>query len=191
MTTRRSPRFRGNRSVPRSPSYVGGNEEHPLQVRSPGTFPAFPEQQKTGVEERAGRRVRGGLVICRNVACEVNRRGRDLIGRLSSASAAAVETFAGSKPSAPTLRPQAINPQVENASADNGSDAQLRVEWAQLAAVWGIGGWVNAADEILKRNPAVAPPGAVEAGWRLLDLIEWAGIDSRHPLASETFRDHP
>lgn len=145
----------------------------------------------TGSRDSAGRSVRVGLALCRNVACEVNGRGRDLIARLSAASAAAVEAFVEGKPSAPTLRPQAVYPLVEGASSDYGSDAQLRAEWAQLAAVWGIGGWVNAADDILKRNPAAAPPGAIEAGWRLLDLLEWAGVDSRHPLASQTFRDHP
>jgi hypothetical protein len=44
MTTPKSPRNRGTGSVPRSPSYVGRNGEHACQVRSSGTFLAFPEQ---------------------------------------------------------------------------------------------------------------------------------------------------
>jgi hypothetical protein len=92
---------------------------------------------------------------------------------------------------APTLRPQAANAQVGGASSDYESEVDLRAEWAQLAADWGIGGWVNAADDILKRAPHLAPPGAIEAGWRLLDLIEWIGMDSRHPRAADVWRAEP
>jgi hypothetical protein len=92
---------------------------------------------------------------------------------------------------APTLRPRAVNAQVEDPSSDYRSDVELRAQWAKLAADWGIGGYVNAADELLKRDPAAGPPGAIEAGWRLLDLLEWIDLPSLDPRSFEAWRAEP
>lgn len=187
MKTQKPPEARATGSVPRSPSYVGGNAEHASHVRSCGTFLVFPEQDTTDHDAPATWLVRTANEMCRNVACAREWLWRALLGAHRRWS----QSVTRADQDAPTLRPQAVNAQVEDASADNGSEVELRAEWAQLAADWGIGGWINQADEILKRNPAAAPPGAIEAGWRLLDLIEWAGIDSRHLLASDVWRAEP
>jgi hypothetical protein len=131
----------------------------------------------------ANRPVRPANEFCRNVA-----RVREGLRRVLVYGARPVTR---AEQCAPTLRPQAVNAQVGGASSDNGSDVELRAEWAQLAAAWGIGGWVNQADELLKRDPAAAPPGAIEAGWRLLDLLEWIDLPSTDPRSFETWRSEP
>lgn len=77
-------------------------------------------------------------------------------------------------------------------AADRAALAVDPAEWRAVVAGWGVGGLVNALDELAKRSGDSTPPAVLGASVALLRLLVVLGVaDGRAPLAAQVWRAEP
>lgn len=68
----------------------------------------------------------------------------------------------------------------------------VRDDLMHWAATWGLGGAVNALDEVQKADPDNIPSEVREAGLALAEALEALGLStSTAPLAADVWRAEP